>query len=65
MYIQERETFLGFEYNWKENFQFYVEPSKLRNVLLQNLQEGSLPTPQWNPKLQQIFNISISNVMIT
>jgi hypothetical protein len=40
MYIQERETFLGFEYNWKENFQFYVEPSNLPNILLQNLKEG-------------------------
>jgi hypothetical protein len=32
---------LGFEYNWKENFQFYVEPSNLPNILLQNLEEGS------------------------
>jgi len=31
---------LGFEYNWKENFQFYVEPSNLPNILLQNLKEG-------------------------
>jgi predicted ATPase len=30
---------LGFEYNWKENFQFYVEPSNLPNILLQNLKE--------------------------
>ncbi|CAM6076324.1 unnamed protein product [Sphagnum tenellum] len=35
----ESETFLGFEYNWKENFQFYVEPSNLPNILLQNLKE--------------------------
>ncbi|CAK9228141.1 unnamed protein product [Sphagnum troendelagicum] len=32
-------TFLGFEYNWKENFQFYVEPSNLPNILLQKLKE--------------------------
>jgi adenylate kinase len=30
---------LGFEYNWKENFQFYVEPSNLPNILLQKLRE--------------------------
>ncbi|CAM6024417.1 unnamed protein product [Sphagnum balticum] len=36
---EEQETFLGFEYNWKENFQFYVEPSNLPNILLQNLKE--------------------------
>ncbi|CAM6038532.1 unnamed protein product [Sphagnum compactum] len=34
-------TYLGFEYNWKENFQFYVEPSNLPNILLQKLEEGS------------------------
>ncbi|KAH8963222.1 hypothetical protein BDL97_05G141400 [Sphagnum fallax] len=33
------KTFLGFEYNWKENFQFYVEPSNLPNILLQKLRE--------------------------
>ncbi|CAK9877273.1 unnamed protein product [Sphagnum jensenii] len=35
----ESKTYLGFEYNWKENFQFYVEPSNLPNILLQNLKE--------------------------
>ncbi len=30
---------MGFEYNWKENFQFYVEPSNLPNILLQKLKE--------------------------
>jgi hypothetical protein len=34
-------TYLGFECNWKENFQFYVEPSNLPNILLQKLVEGS------------------------
>jgi len=33
------KTFLGFEYNWKENFQFYVEPSNLPNILLEKLRE--------------------------
>jgi len=32
-------TYVGFEYNWKENFQFYVEPSNLPNTLLQKLKE--------------------------
>jgi len=32
---------LGFECNWKENFQFYVEPSNLPNILLQKLEEGT------------------------
>ncbi|CAM6002253.1 unnamed protein product, partial [Sphagnum balticum] len=35
----ESNTYLGFEYNWKENFQFYVEPSNLPDILLQNLKE--------------------------
>ncbi|CAM6017552.1 unnamed protein product [Sphagnum balticum] len=35
----EANTYLGFEYNWKENFQFYVEPSNLPDILLQNLKE--------------------------
>jgi hypothetical protein len=36
------KTYLGFEFNWKENFQFYVEPSNLPDILLQNLKdEGS------------------------
>ncbi|CAM6076327.1 unnamed protein product [Sphagnum tenellum] len=34
-------TYLGFECNWKENFQFYVDPSNLPNILLQKLVEGS------------------------
>ncbi len=34
-------TFLGFEYNWTENFQFYVEPSNLPIILLQKLEKGS------------------------
>ncbi|KAH8963236.1 hypothetical protein BDL97_05G142700 [Sphagnum fallax] len=33
-------TYLGFECNWKENFQFYVEPSNLPNILLQKLVKG-------------------------
>ncbi|KAH8963207.1 hypothetical protein BDL97_05G140400 [Sphagnum fallax] len=36
---EEREAYFGFEYNWKENFQFYVEPSNLPNILLQKLKE--------------------------
>ncbi|CAK9877270.1 unnamed protein product [Sphagnum jensenii] len=32
-------TYLGFEYDWKENFQFYVEPSNLPHILLQKLKE--------------------------
>jgi len=32
-------TYVGFEYNWKANFQFYVEPSNLPNILLQKLKE--------------------------
>ncbi|KAH8963228.1 hypothetical protein BDL97_05G142000 [Sphagnum fallax] len=34
-------TYLGFEYNWKGNFQFYVEPSNLPHILLQKLEDGS------------------------
>ncbi len=33
------KTDFGVEYNWKENFQFYEEPSNLPNILLQNLKE--------------------------